>query len=55
LYYNSLQMEAKSLDVSKTYLCVLNKQWLSELRQVLGDGVGLGLSTEHPTKKCKFK
>lgn len=55
LYYNCLQMEARSLDVSKTYLRVLNKQSLSELRRVLGDGVGLGLSTERPTKKCKFK
>jgi hypothetical protein len=55
LYYNSLQMEARSLDVSKTYLHVLHKQSVSVLCQVLGDGVSLGLSTEHPTKKCKFK
>jgi hypothetical protein len=31
LYYNSLQMEARSIDVSKMYLCVLNKQSLSDL------------------------
>ncbi len=33
-------MEARTIAISKTYLC---------------DGVGLGLSTGRPTKKCKFK
>jgi hypothetical protein len=53
VYYNSLQMEARTIAVSKTYLRILDKQSLLDLRHLLGDGVGLGLSTGRPTKKCK--
>jgi hypothetical protein len=55
VYYNSLQMEARTIAVSKTYLRILDKRALLDLRRLLGTGVGLGLSTGRPTKKCKFK
>jgi hypothetical protein len=55
VYYNSLQMEARTIVVSKTYLRILDKRALLDLRRLLGTGVGLGLSTGRPTKKCKFK
>jgi hypothetical protein len=28
---------------------------MSELRHLLGDGISIGISSAHPTKKCKFK
>ncbi len=55
LYYNTLQMEARTGVVTKTYLHVLDKQSLQELWYLLGDGIGLGLSTGWPTKRCKMK
>lgn len=55
LYYNNLQMESRGGTVTKNYLRILNKQSMSDLRHLLGDGVGLGITTTRPTKKCRFK
>jgi hypothetical protein len=55
LYYNTLHLEARSDTITKSYLRILNKPSLSELRYVLGDGIGIGISSTRPTKKCKFK
>jgi hypothetical protein len=55
VYYNTLQMESRTNLVTKTYLRILNRRSLLELRQLLGDGTGLGLSVGRPNKRCKVK
>jgi hypothetical protein len=55
IYYNNLQMEARSCRVTKTYVRCLDKRSLNELRQILGNGIGIGLSGRRPTKSCPLK
>jgi hypothetical protein len=55
IYYNNLQMEARSCMVNKGFLCIMTKPTLVELQKVLGSGIGLGLSASKPTKKNPFK
>jgi hypothetical protein len=38
LYYNNLQMESRSVPITNSYLHVLDKRSMSELRHLIGDG-----------------
>ncbi len=55
VYYNTLQMEARSFRITKTYLRCLDKGSLNDLRQILGHGIGLGISGRRPTKSFPNK
>jgi hypothetical protein len=50
-YYNSLKMESHVKDCSFHYIRVLSKPSLELLREVLGNGTGLGLAVARPTKQ----
>lgn len=51
LYYDTLGMEARANYITKTHLRIVTKPALSLLQQMLGIGVGLGLTKRRPTKK----
>jgi hypothetical protein len=54
-YYNTLQIETKVTMVKKIFLRVLDRTSLKELRSLLGNGIGLGLSGSRPNKRNKVK
>ena len=51
MYYDSLTLEAKSNYITKTSLQIVSKHGLHSLQQMLGIGVGLGLTKRKPTKR----
>jgi len=51
MYYDSLTLEAKSKHITKTSLRIVSKHGLYSLQQMLGIGVGLGLTKKKPTKR----
>ncbi len=55
VYYDTLKMEAQVAFINKTYLRVMKKPTLDELRDVLGSGIGLGFCSSRPTKKNNLK
>lgn len=50
-YYNNLEMEAKTTLVHKHYLKVTSSDSLVLFREILGDGIGIGLAKDRPTKR----
>jgi len=51
IYYNTLEVEARTTVVHKNFLKIITPQSLRQLRSILGEGIGLGLAKERPTKK----
>jgi hypothetical protein len=51
IYYNTLEMEARTNTVKKNYININTAESLQLLREILGDGIGLGLAKERPTKR----